>query len=398
MKPYRQFLLLTFATRLALAFSFATYVMFLISRGATLFQVSLINISFMIAIAIAELPTGIFADLFGRKRSFLISTLIMAAGLMVYFFSNSILLFITAEVVTGIGMTFRSGALEAWAVDAIAESGADISNDRLFSSEGVAKNAANIVGGLTGAYMGNLDLAYPWLAGAIVLMVISIYAAMVMTEPQQDTGRIRQSPLIAIKTILTHSVDYGLKRRTVLLLMIATLICAFFYQPLNMYWQPYFAGLAGEKIWILGWIWALISLCLMLGSYLVKHLPIAKNRRLALSVAVVFNTLPIIVAAKLAGFYPALSMFCIYEIARGFLEPIQSAFINDEIPSAERATILSLNQVFMRVGAMLGLLITGMVADKMSITTAWISAAIVGLVAIPIFAATKPSIIKSRIS
>lgn len=132
MKPYRQFLIFTFITRLAFAFSFATYVMFLISRGATLIEISLINISFMIAIAVSEIPTGIFADLVGRKHSFLISNLIMAAGLMIYFFSHNFWMFIAAEMIAGIGMTFRSGALEAWVVDAVAESGADISNERIF--------------------------------------------------------------------------------------------------------------------------------------------------------------------------------------------------------------------------------------------------------------------------
>ena len=104
------------------------------------------------------------------------------------------------------------------------------------------------------------------------------------------------------------------------------------------------------------------------------------------------------IAAYLAGFYGALCMFCIYEIARGFMEPIQSAFINDEIPSAERATILSLNQVFMRVGAILGLLITGMIAEKASIPTAWVVAALVGLGSIPVFMYCKPTSTDSRVS
>ena len=391
MKPYRQFLFLAFATRLALAFSFATYVMFLISRGATLFEISLINMSFMIAIALAEIPTGIFADLFGRKRSFLVSSLIMALGLLIYFFSGNFFLFVTAEVITGIGMTFRSGALEAWVVDAVAESGDNITNDRIFSSEGIAKNAANIIGGLAGAYMGNIDLAYPWLAGAIVLVTVFIISAAIMREPARTIKVTIKSPFPAIKNILIRSVDYGLRRKTVLFLMLATLVLSFFFQPLNMYWQPRFSGLAGEKIWMLGWIWALISLSLMLGSYLVRRLPVTYNRRYALVISVIFNSLPIIAAAIVIDFYVALSMFCLYEIARGFMEPIQSAFINDEIPSSERATILSLNQVFMRIGAIIGLLVTGMIAQETSITTAWIVAALIGLFAIPLFLLCRPS-------
>ncbi len=343
MKPYRQFLALTFFTRTAFAFSFATYVMFLLSREASLLEVGLINVSFMIAIAIAEIPTGIFADLLGRKRSFQISCLIMALGLIIYFFSHNFWMFIISEMIAGIGMTFRSGALEAWVVDAVKESGEVISNERIFSSEGIAKNAANIFGGLTGAYMGDINLAYPWLAGAVVLVVIFIISSRIMIEPKPYHTLDPQSPFTAIKTIFKHSIDYGLRKKVVFLLMITTLISAFFYQPLNMYWQPHFAEVADGQIWILGWIWVLISGSLMFGSYLVKSVPPRFNRYSLLIITVLFNSLPVILAALIGDFVMALLLFGIYEVARGMMEPVRLGLINDAIPSTERATILSLN-------------------------------------------------------
>ena len=391
MKTYRLFLALTFVTRLALAFSFATYVMFLLSRGTTLFEVSLINISFMVAIAIAEIPTGAFADLLGRKYSFLISNLVMAAGLLIYFFADRFWLFVLAEVTAGIGMTFKSGALEAWVVDAVAQSGDIISNDRIFSSEGIAKNAANIIGGLAGAYLGAIDLSYPWLAGAVALIITFLFSLKLMTEPPAITRPAVQSPFAAVSEIIKKSVSFGLKKRVVLLLMMTTLISSFFYQPLNMYWQPRFAGMVGGTVWILGWIWVLISLSLMLGSYVVKRLPGSFPRQKSLAISALLSSLPVIAAAALINFWPVLLLFCFYEAARGFMEPLRTAFINDEIPSSERATILSLNQVFLRLGAILGLLITGIIAQQTSVAIAWAIAAIIGLATIPIYLACRPT-------
>lgn len=382
---------MTFVTRAAFAFSFATYVMFLLSRGATLFEVGLINISFMVAIAIAEIPTGAFADLMGRKRSFLISNLVIALGLAIYFFSDRFWLFILAEVTAGIGITFKSGALEAWVVDAVAQSGDPIPNERIFSSEGIAKNVANIIGGLAGAYLGDIDLAYPWLAGAILLVVTFLISSKYMIEPAKVIRPPSHSPFMAVAAIIKKSIAFGLKKRVVLLLMTASLISSFFYQPLNMYWQPRFAGMIGGTVWILGWIWVLISLSLMLGSYLVKRLPKAFPMRKSLAASALLSSLPVLVAAVLSQFWPVLLLFCFYEAARGFMEPVRTAFINDEIPSSERATILSLDQVFLRLGAILGLLITGLVAERWSIAAAWAVAAILSLAVIPIFLACKPS-------
>lgn len=391
MKPYRQFLILTFVTRIAFAFSFATYVMFLLSRGVTLLEVGIINMFFMIAIAIAEIPTGIFADMFGRKFSFLISNLVMAAGLFLYFRAESFWFFVIAEVVAGIGMTFRSGALEAWVVDSVAQSGDMISNERIFSSAGIVRNAANIIGGLSGAYAGNIDLAYPWLMGSIVLLIVFIAAALMIREPRRLTEAPAKSALVAVTGIIKRSIDFGLRKRIVLLLMITTLISSFFYQPLNMYWQPEFANMAGGEIWILGWIWVLISLSLMLGSYFVKLIPANWSRSRVLALLGGLNSIPIIMAAFLRSFWPILALFCTYELARGILEPVRISFINNEIPSSERATILSLDQVFMRLGAILGLVLTGLIASHLSVAISWMVAAVVGLAVIPLFLACDRS-------
>jgi len=387
MQAYRQFLFFTFMTRLSFAFSFATYVMFLLSRDASLLEVGLINISFMVAIAIAEIPTGIFADLFGRKPSFLISNLIMASGLLVYFLSHSFWWFVIAEVTAGIGMTFRSGALEAWAVDSVLQSSDPISIQRIFSSGEIVKNAAGILGGLAGAYMGTVNLAYPWLAGAILLFITFLIAGRTMHEPARLNPGRERSPFLAIKRIVERSVTHGLKKRVVLLLMTTTLLSSFFYQPLNMYWQPRFADIAGGKIWVLGWIWVFISVSLMAGNYLAKRVSESYPPHRALAVSALFNSLPIIAAAFLVQFLPVLVLFCLYEVARGITEPVRMAFINEEIPSAERATLLSLDQVFMRVGAIAGLYLTGLVADRISIPAAWIIGAVVGLATLPIFVA-----------
>lgn len=391
MKPYRQYLILIFATNCAFAFSFSTYVMFLLSKGVSLFEVGLINIFFMVAIALAEIPTGVFADMLGRKFSFLISCLVTAAGLFIYFSSSSFWLFVTAEILAGIGITFKSGALDAWVVDSVAQSGEKISNERIFSSAGITRNGAYIFGGLAGGYIGSANLAYPWLAGGLVLCLTFIWAALAMKEPNRETHLKSKSPFLAIGDILKRSFIFGFKKRVVLLLMSAALVTSFLYQPLNMYWQPQFSAKAGGEIWILGWVSVLIFLSLMLGSILVKTIPAKWGRSKVLAGLVGLNSLPIIIAALMSRFWPMLALFCTYEIARGMLEPIRISFINNEIPSSERATILSLDQVFMRIGAILGLFITGLIADHVSISVSWAFAAVAGLAAIPLFLACKPS-------
>lgn len=383
--PYYLYLIFVFLTRIAFAFSFGTYVLFLLSRGATLFEVGLINTSFMVAIAIAEIPTGLFADHFGRKKSFVISNLVMGAGLLIYFFSGSLAAFLAAEILAGIGLTFRSGALEAWVVDSVAESGQAIDNRRIFSMASIIENFAGIIGGLAGAYLGSADLAYPWLAGAILLGITFIMSLILMRENKISRSNIESGHLSLIGKTAITAIKITLKNKIIMILLLASLILSFVFQPLNMYWQPRFSAMSGERVWIMGWIWVVISLALITGNIIARRARKDIGRHRILAASAVIIALPIVLAAVIERFVAALALFCLYEIGRGVNAPVHLSYLNDEIPSAERATIISIEQMFVRIGGVIGLLTTGALAQTYSISLAWLISGLVALSAIPLY-------------
>src|SRR5687767_14434482 len=85
--------LLTFLFEFAAGLTFATYVLFLLSRDLDLFQVMLINVTYMLGNFIFEIPTGAYADHFGRKKSIFLSCIFLIIGLLIYFESSNILMF-----------------------------------------------------------------------------------------------------------------------------------------------------------------------------------------------------------------------------------------------------------------------------------------------------------------
>ena len=74
---------------LALGFVSATYALFLLSNGLTVLQMNLVNTAFMIGNFIFEIPTGVYADFFGRKKSYLIHAALLSLSGFIYFFSRS---------------------------------------------------------------------------------------------------------------------------------------------------------------------------------------------------------------------------------------------------------------------------------------------------------------------
>src|SRR6266516_3833076 len=82
-------------------------------RGLSLSQAALIDVTFFVAAALAEVPTGIIADRFGRKTSLLIGTAMTAVSTFAWVFAPTLSLIVVAYICLGIGFTFLSGAEDA---------------------------------------------------------------------------------------------------------------------------------------------------------------------------------------------------------------------------------------------------------------------------------------------
>lgn len=143
---------------------------------------------------VSEIPTGVLADLIGRRASVAISFVLRAVGYSALFFSGSVYVAAAGVLLSALGGTFASGALEAWAVD---ETGADETGakdprglDRLFAQGKIAENAGLVLGTLTGAALGTLDLALPQIVAGLTCALAAVLSLRLMTgRPDPDRPR-----------------------------------------------------------------------------------------------------------------------------------------------------------------------------------------------------------------
>ena len=132
-KIIRQYYLFSFLhSTIGIQIVSAVYVTFLMKNGLNLFQVNLVNAIFFTTLFICEIPTGAFADIFGRKSSYMVSAILMSLSMFVYGSSSSFLGFVSAEMITAFGMTFRTGAFQAWLVDSLKHQGYEGSFNKIF--------------------------------------------------------------------------------------------------------------------------------------------------------------------------------------------------------------------------------------------------------------------------
>ena len=382
-RTIRIYLLLVFTSKLSVAFSFTTYVMFLLSRGLTIFETSLVNMVFYATLFIFEIPTGALADVFGRKYSFVASCFLTALGLFFYYLSGSLWGFALAEATIAIGHTFASGAFQAWLVDKLHYHSFDGELKKVFAKEQVLNNLAVIIGGLLGAYVGKANLAWPWLVAAIGMTIVGVLAQVLMKEEYFVRQKISwvlgwQS----LRQVVRDSWQAGVKNKAVRFLILLGTVQYFAVQAPNMQWQPYFVRNFHIANQHLGWIFSGVSVCMMFGSMLAPYFAHQlKQERKVLLWSQALIGLSLIFASFSKVFSTALIFFWLHEFGRGLFKPLKDQYLNDSIESAQlRATLISFESMSHHIGGFFGLLVGGLLAQVFGIQSAWLVSGLLLLV------------------
>jgi len=376
---------------LATSLIWATNTIFLMQVGGmTIFQVMLINSIFSVAQAIFEIPTGVVADTIGRKASYLIAIATILVSTLLYvitpMFGWGFWGFVGASILIGLGFTFQTGAVDAWLVDALDHVGYTQTKERVFSLGSMTFGAAMLVGSLLGGLLGQINLSVPFVARAVLLVAAFIVVAVMVKDLGFEPRPLKLSTFSAeTRRILSAGVQFGWKDRVVRPLLFVSLVGGVFYMYGFYSWQPYVLGILDKNaVWLLGVVQAGISATGILGNALVEPaLKLVKDRdpaRVLFWSAVAETVLVVAIAlvgvtAQWRGVTPAaiaIGLWLAWGIVFGIAGPVRQAFINAHIPSAQRATVLSLDAFFGDAGGGLGQPALGWVSGRTTIGVGWL--------------------------
>ncbi len=380
-KTILQYFTMTMLISFGMGSACAVYVTFLTSHGLNLLEVNLVNLVFFSTRFICEIPTGAFADVFGRKVSFVVSCILFSLGMFLYGLSNSFWGFVVSEAITAIGSTFISGAFDAWLVDMLNHHGGEDAKHNVFSKAGLIGQFACMVAALAGAYLADIRGSLPWFMGSIVFAFTAILSAFWMKEEYFQKKAFSWSlGWRSMKDTVYSSIKYGLRNKVVRFIVLSSLVGMLAFQAPNMQWQPYFISFLKEKR-NLGYLWIGMSLFMMLGSILAPHLlKLVKGEKRSLIVCNIFTGLCLAVTTMIP-FFPGIVVYMVHEIPRGMIGPLKKKFLHDNIPSHARATVASFESISPHLGGMIGLLASGFIANTYSISVAWLLSGIFLVVA-----------------
>ena len=287
----RSYLVLTGLFTLAASLMWAVNALFLLDAGLDIFEVFVVNAAFTVGLVLFEIPTGIVADSAGRRRSFLLSVLILIIGTVGYLsiagLGGGLVGFVVVSLILGIGYSFYSGAAEAWLVDALDAAGHDGQLDRIFARSEIVTSGAIVLGSVGGGLLGTLDLSWPLVLRAVLLAGVFGVGVLVMHEIGFVPRAHRMSAMpTEMRKVLQASIDFARNSRSARLLMSVSLI-----QGMFSIWgfyaaQPYLLQLLRrDAVWVAGIITALMALATNAGNLAVESLARFSGRRTTVLIA-----------------------------------------------------------------------------------------------------------------
>ncbi len=378
---------------LATSLIWAINTIFLLQRGGlTLFEVMLVNTVYLIAQMACEVPTGVIADTIGRKASYLLSIGTIIVSTLLYVVTPILGLgiagFMIASALIGLGFTFQTGAVDAWMVDALDAAGWTQPKERVFAWGSMAAGVAMIAGSLLGGFLGQINLVIPYLVRAAVLVAAFLLVVFLVHDSGFEPRPLHVSTFgDETKKIMNAGVRYGWGSRVVRPLMFVSLVTGVAGMFVFYSWQPYILELLGRPsaVWVLGVVQAVSSVAMIGGNSLVRVVMREGGRRrdparvLAVVSVVAALAVAAIGAVGLSQLEPGLLpagiatvLWISWSVLFGLMGPVRAGFINEHIPSAQRATVLSLDSLFSDAGGAAGQPVLGWISTRFSIALAWV--------------------------
>jgi len=336
----------------------------LLARGLTLVQISLIESIMIFTIFVMEVPTGLLADRVGRKWSIFASTLLLASAEFIFIFARTFEWYVVIALLTGTGFAFASGAVEALVYDSLPpenrEEAMKRAMGRVNSWGQIAFVIAPIIGGLI---IGDaaVENFIPAIALTVSALLLGAIVCLALREPALDTSESRAGSM----TLLRH---HRRLRRLTLLVVFTTPITASLVTTLG---PPYLieSGAAPFLTAVVLSFGSLLAAFTQRYAYKLEEW-LGQARAIALLILLP-GAMYWLLAAAAGPAATALIMILLLGVT-DMKAPLFSAYQNALIESKNRATVLSLINMFLSLFIALAAPLFAAIAET-SITGAFLA-------------------------
>lgn len=385
--------------RMAMAWMFGTYGIFLFHSGLSYSQMAQVDGVYKTVSLLLDPPTGSLGDYFGQSNVYLAGALVYAVGFLIYGFGHSFAYFAFAEGLSAVGAALISEALEAQATNEFGNKLTKTARSMAQKYGTYAAMMAAVLGVFIGQYFG---LVIPMFVAATNYLVLFLAGFILLKkgpstiQPKTSLAH-KYSEVVGILRQGFKEIKNSKQLKNVVWIMVVGNIAI---QPFNTYWTVAMAKLGQDVtvldqakafvdqlmlsvnvkpqfetniLWI-AFIWIGVAVAMGWGSDFAKKLPMNKINLRMVGIATIWMGAPVIVflVTNLNGLNPSVKFaictfgFLVNEMGRGAMRIILPTYTNEHVGDKTRTTTNSLLSSMETLGSALGELMAGVLVLWMS--------------------------------
>ena len=392
-RAWRVWLLLSGGRSLLFSMAFTAAMIYRITEvGLSPLELVLVGTAMELAAFIFEIPTGVVADVYSRRLSILIGSVLIG---LAFLLEGLVPLFgavLLSQVIWGLGYTFTSGASEAWISDEIGEEAAA----QAFVRGAQLGTIGGLLGIVVGIVLASVQLNLPIVLGGALMIALALLLALVMPERGfTPLNREERSSWSAMAATLRAGMALLRQRPVLRIVLLVELVSGLYSEGFDRLWQkhildsfslPTLWGIRLQPVVWFGLFDLVGGLCaigltelLSRRVRLTRHGP-AVRALLLLNTAIVGGLLVFSLAGGLG--LAVLALWCV-AAARAASAPVSSAWLNQSVVPEIRATMFSLGGQVNAVGQIAGGPPAGLIGQR-SLRAALLTSGLVQACSLPL--------------
>jgi DHA3 family tetracycline resistance protein-like MFS transporter len=371
MDAYRVYLMMTGGMALFFTLVFTVNMIYQVQTvGLSPLQLVLVGTTLELSVFLFEIPTGVVADVYSRRLSIIIGFLLVGAGFLVEGLVPTFGAILVGQVLWGLGYTFTSGAVEAWITDEIGEEKVG----RAFLRGSQVGSLVGLAGTVIAVALGSLLINLPIVLGGALFLVLAAFLLLFMPENGfQPKSREERSSWGHMADTLRQGLRLVRGRPALWTILGIGLFYGLFSEGVDRLWMKFMLDSYAFPTWggfqpvvwfgLMGMAGNLLSV--LATQVVVKRVKTENPTALArVGLATSGMMVTCIAGLALSGSLLVAVLFQLgFGVLRSVIDPIYTTWLNRNIDSDVRATVISMSGQVDAVGQIAGGPVVGVIGN-----------------------------------
>lgn len=339
--------------------------LFYIASQVSIEEFAIIMGVFALATLLFEVPSGVVADLLGRKKTLIISRAMYVIEIFIIAFFNGFYPFLIAKIISGIGVSLSSGTGSSLLYETLKklkrEKEHKIISGKLATISSISMAFVFIIG----SFLFTMNPKLPAYV-SLPLITLGLILTFFIEEPYQNTHKITfKKSLIHLK----EGIVFFKKHKILIAITIYSVpVAAIISIALSM--SSAYLEVVRVPLFLIGTVAFIGSLLMAFGSKNANKLEEKIGEKKSMNLIYLIMGSSIILMMLLIPYAGAI-FYLMIPLVSGFFGVLINHYMNEHVGNTHRATMLSIKNMFENIGIFILFPIIGLLTKNYSFTIAY---------------------------